>query len=131
MQRSKQQALMLLLGVGLACGALGFSADRYIGHQKFTSQFGPLRSRFYDDLGLSDKQRSTIDSLAFQQDCAMKQLFAPQDSAMKAIRSRFRAQIDSVFTKDQMTKLELRRKETQARREAEQQKEPKKTCSGN
>ena len=60
-----------------------------------------------------------------------RQLFAPQDTAMKAIRSRFRAQIDSVFTKDQMTRLELRRKETQARREAEQQKEPKKTCSGN
>jgi hypothetical protein len=32
MQRSKQQALMFLLGAVLVGGAVGFSADRYIGH---------------------------------------------------------------------------------------------------
>jgi len=45
MQRSKQQALMFLLGIGLVGGALGFSADRYLGHQRFASQYGP-RQRF-------------------------------------------------------------------------------------
>ena len=34
MQRSKQQALMFLLGAVLVGGALGFSADRYLGHEK-------------------------------------------------------------------------------------------------
>jgi len=71
MQRTKQQALMFLLGAVLVGGALGFSADRYLGHEKFATQFGP-RARFYDELGLKPQQRATLDSLAFVQDCAMK-----------------------------------------------------------
>jgi hypothetical protein len=130
MQRSKQQALMFLLGALLVGGALGFSAAGYIGHEKLVSQFGP-RARFYDELGLSPQQRSTLDSLTFVQDCAMKTVLAPHDSLLKSMRSRFRAQRDSVFTKDQKAKLDLRAKEWQARREAEQAKEPKRQCSPN
>jgi hypothetical protein len=58
-------------------------------------------------------------------------VLAPHDSALKAIRTRFRAQRDSVFTKEQMAKLDQRRKEMQARVEAEQAKEPKRQCSPN
>ena len=130
MGHAKQQAVMFLLGALLVGGALGFSADRYIRHQSFTSQYGPLRSRFYDDLGLSEQQRATIDSLAFQQDCAMKALLAPQRAAMDSIRTRFHAEIDSVFSPAQMAKLNTRRAEIKARRDAEQAKEPKRQCSG-
>ena len=130
MQRPKQQALMFLLGAVLVGGALGFSADRYIGHEKFAAQYGP-RSKFYDDLGLSPQQRSSLDSLAFVQDCAFRTIVAPHDSAIKAMNAKFRAQRDSVFTKDQLTKLAARRKEMDARREAERAKEPKRQCSGN
>lgn len=130
MQRSKQQALMFLLGAVLVGGALGFSADRYIAHDKFAAQFGP-RSKFYDELGLTPQQRGTLDSLAFQQDCTMRAVFAPHDSVLKAIRARFRGQMNSVFTKDQLTQLEKRRKEMDARREAERAKEPKRQCSQN
>jgi len=130
MQRSKQQALMFLLGAVLVGGAVGFSADRYIGHEKFATQYGP-RVRFYDELGLTAQQRTTMDSLAFQQDCAVRQGLSPHDSVLKAIRTRFQAQRDSVLTKDQLTRMETRRKEMQARREAEQAKEPKRTCTGN
>ena len=130
MQRSKQQALMFLLGAALVGGALGFSADRYMVHEKVVSQFGP-RAKFYDAIGLTEAQRATLESLAFQQECAMKTVLAPHDSALKSIRSHFRAQRDSVFTKEQMTKLETRRKEMQARVEAEQAKEPKRQCSIN
>ena len=105
MQRSKQQALMFLLGAVLVGGALGFTADRYIGHEKIAAQFGP-RNRFYDELGLSPQQRSTLDSLAFVQDCAMKAVFAPHDSLLKSMRTHFRAQRDSVFTKEQKVKLD-------------------------
>lgn len=129
MQRSKQQALMFLLGAVLVGGALGFTADRYLGHEKFAAQYGP-RARFYDEMGLSPPQRATLDSLAFEQDCAVKVVLAPHDSVLKSIRARFRAQQDSVFTKEQMRKLEARREEMKARREAEQAKEPKRTCSG-
>ena len=130
MQRTKQQALMFLLGAVLVGGAVGFSADRYIGHEKFATQYGP-RQRFYDELGLTAQQRTTMDSLAFQQDCAVRQVLSPHDSALKAIRTRFQAQRDSVLTKDQMVRMETRRKDIQARREAEQAKEPKRTCTGN
>src|SRR5215217_2982135 len=130
MQRTKQQALMFLLGATLVDGALGFSADRYLSHEKVVSSFGP-RSKFYDELGLTAQQRAALDSLAFEQECAMRPVFAPIDSTLKTMRARFQAQRDSVFTKDQLAKLEARRTEMNARRKAEQAKEPKRTCSGN
>ncbi|MEO6877705.1 MAG: hypothetical protein ABI205_04430 [Gemmatimonadaceae bacterium] len=131
MQRPKQQALMFLLGAVLVGGALGFSAAGYVGHEKFASQYGPVRSKFYDEFGLSAEQRSVLDSLAFQQDCAIKAVLAPHDSVLKMIKTRFRAQQDSVFTKDQLTQLEARRKDLGSRRDAERAKEPKRQCSGN
>jgi hypothetical protein len=130
MQRSKQQALMFILGAVLVGGALGATGDRYLAHDKFASQYGP-RARFYDELGLSQAQRNTLDSLAFQQDCAIKGVLAPHDTVLKALRANFRAQMRTVFTKEQLAKFDQRNKENQARREAEQQKEPKRTCSGN
>lgn len=130
MQRSKQQALMFLLGAVLVGGALGMSADRYIVHDKFASQYGP-RAKFYDEMGLNEKQRSTLDSLAFEQDCAIRALLTPQKPALDSIKDRFKRQRDSVLTPQQRVKLDARRKEIQARHEAEQAKEPKRTCSAN
>lgn len=130
MQRSKQQALMFILGAVLVGGALGATGDRYLAHDKFAAQYGP-RARFYDELGLSQGQRNSLDSLAFQQDCAIKVVLAPHDSALKAIRSSFRAQMRQVFNKEQLARFDQRNKENQARRTAELQKEPTRTCSGN
>jgi hypothetical protein len=130
MQRSKQQALMFLLGAALVGGAVGFTADRYVSHEKFATTYGP-RTRFYDEMGLTAAQRNTLDSLAFQQDCTIRALLAPQKPTLDSIKARFRRQRDSVFTKDQLAKMDARFKEMQARREAEQAKEPKRTCAGN
>ena len=130
MQRSKQQALAFLLGAALVGGAVGFSAAGYMGHERFASQYGP-RARFYDEIGLSAQQRLTLDSLAFQQDCTIRAMLAPEKHALDSVKSRFQRQRDSVFTKDQMAKLEKRREEMKARREAEQAKEPKRTCVAN
>jgi hypothetical protein len=130
MQRTKQQALMFLLGAALVGGALGFSADRYLVHEKVASQFGP-RPKFYDDLGLSQGQRTTLDSLAFEQECGMRAVMAPVRPRLDSIRANFRAQIHQVLTKDQLTQLDARRKENDARRQAEQAKEPKRQCSPN
>jgi Spy/CpxP family protein refolding chaperone len=130
MQRSKQQALAFLLGAVLVGGVLGFSADRMIGHQRFTSQYGP-RSKFYDELGLSQKQRDAIDSLSSEQECAVRALLSPQKTALDSIRGSFRSQIRSVFTADQQVKLEERDKEMKARRQAREAQEPKRKCSVN
>lgn len=127
MQRTKQQALMFLLGAALVGGAVGFSAAGYLGHEKFASQYGP-RNKFYDDMGLSQQQRNTLDSLAFQQDCTIRTVLTPQKPVLDSIKARFQRQRDSVFTKDQLAKLDARRKEMTARRDAEQAKEPKRTC---
>lgn len=126
MHRAKQQAAMFLLGALLVGGALGFSADRYIGHQKFATQYGP-RQRFYDQLGLSPQQRNTLDSLAFQQDCVIKSVLAPEQPKLDSIRASFRAQWRQVFTKEQLANYD----EIRARHAAEQAKEPRRTCSGN
>ena len=126
MHRAKQQAAMFLLGALLVGGALGFSADRYIGHQKFATQYGP-RQRFYDQLGLSSQQRNTLDSLAFQQDCAIKSVLAPEQARLDSIRAAFRTQWRQVFNKKQLATYD----EIRARHAAEQAKEPRRTCSGN
>ena len=130
MQRSKQQALMFLLGAVLVGGALGFSADRYLGHEKFATQFGP-RAKFYDELGLTTVQRNTLDSLAFEQDCRITALLTPQKPALDSIKAHFRRQRDSVLTKQQLAQFEARREDIMARRKAEQAKEPKRTCASN
>jgi hypothetical protein len=130
MQRTKQQALMFVLGAALVGGALGFSADRYLVHEKVVSEFGP-RPKFYDDLGLSEPQRTTLDSLAFTQDCIMKAAVAPVQGHLDSIRADFRAQFRHVFTPEQLARLDARRKERETRRQAEQAKEPKRQCSAN
>ena len=130
MQRTKQQALAFLLGAALVGGAVGFSAAGYMGHERFAVQYGP-RSKFYDEIGLSQQQRSALDSLAFQQDCTIRAMLTPQKPALDSIKARFQRQRDSVFTKDQLAKLEKRREEMKARRDAEQAKEPKRTCVQN
>ncbi len=130
MQRTKQQALMFLLGAALVGGAVGFTADRYIGHEKFAANYGP-RARFYDELGLSPAQRNTLDSLAFQRDCAIRTLLTPQKNSLDSLKARFQAERDSVLTKDQFQKFEALDKEMRARRDAEQAKEPKRTCVAN
>lgn len=130
MQRSKQQALMFLLGAVLVGGALGFSADRYLGHEKFAASYGP-RSKFYDVIGLSEQQRSTLDSLAFSQDCAIRGLLKPEKPQLDSIRATFKAQVRRVFTPAQLRKYDERDSEFKARRDAETQKEPKRTCSVN
>lgn len=130
MQRSKQQALMFILGAVLVGGALGATGDRYLAHDRFAAQYGP-RARFYDELGLSQGQRNSLDSLASHEDCAIKLVLAPHDSVLKSIRAGFRAQMRQVFNKEQLARFDQRIKENQARHAAELQKEPTRTCSGN
>ena len=130
MQRSKQQALMFLLGATLVGGALGFSADRYLVHERMATQYG-RRARFYDELGLTERQRQAVDSLASARECETRLLLAPHDSAVNAIRVRFRRQRDSVFTKEQKAMYDKLWEDVRKRDSTEKAKEPKWTCSAN
>ena len=58
-------------------------------------------------------------------------LLAPQKPALDSLKARFQAERDSVFTKEQLAKMETLSKDMHAPRDAEQAKEPKRTCVAN
>lgn len=109
MQRSKQQALMFLLGAVLVGGALGFTADQ-MWNQKSRKTWAP-RQRFYDDLELSQTQRVRIDSLLDEQNCQIGAVMKPVRPKLDSIRASGRQQVAAVLTPVQQARLEARRQE--------------------
>jgi Spy/CpxP family protein refolding chaperone len=113
MQRSKQQALMFLLGAILVGGVLGFSADRVLGRERARHWAG--RNRMYDDLALSEAQRSTMDSLLDERNCQIGAVMRPVRSQLDSIKKVAHQQMLQILTPAQQAKLELRRKEMERR----------------
>lgn len=114
MQRSKQQALMFLLGAVLVGGVLGFSADRLFEHEKHG---GPWtgRIRMYDDLALTEAQRAQMDSLLDDRNCQIDAVMTPVRPSLDSIKKTANAQMMQILTADQRTRLETRRQEMQRR----------------
>ena len=104
MQRSKQQALMFLLGALLVGAILGFSATRVL-------RDGPTpgRQAMYDDLQLTPDQRAAMDSLLDQRHCQISRTLATVEPKLDSIRASARAQMDRLLTPEQRTRLEARR----------------------
>ena len=105
MQRSKQQALLFLLGALLVGAILGFSANRVFGEDTPT----PGRQAMYDDLQLTASQRAAMDSLLDQRHCQISRTLATVEPKLDSIRAGARAQMDRLLTPDQRTRLEARR----------------------
>jgi Spy/CpxP family protein refolding chaperone len=105
MQRSKQQALMFLLGALLVGAILGFSADRVF------RDGAPTRGRqaMYDDLALTVEQRAAMDSLLDERHCQIARTLATVEPKLDSIRASARVQIDRLLTPEQRTRLEARR----------------------
>jgi hypothetical protein len=122
MNRSKQQALMFLLGAFLVGGALGLSADRMFDQEH--RHWAP-RDFMYDDLGLSASQRVALDSILDSRRCQMDSLFRPIKPVLDSLRAAAHQQVLSVLTPPQREKMERRRAEMEhdasARREAAHQ----------
>lgn len=116
MQRSKQQAMLFLLGAVLVGGVLGFSAERVLTSEK-PRNWAP-RQRMYDDLGLTVEQRSTMDSLLDERNCQINAVMKPVRPHLDSIKKAAHAQVLQVLTPTQREKLELRSKEME-KREAE------------
>src|SRR6266550_4090136 len=76
MQRSKQQALMFLLGAVLVGGVLGFSAERVILHVDKDRSWA-ARTAMYDGLGLSSSQRASMDSVIDEKNRRVDSLLKP------------------------------------------------------
>lgn len=105
MQRSKQTALMFLLGAVLVGGVLGFSADRVIASK---GKHWSSRMRMYQDLGLSDPQQATMDSLLDERNCQLGAVMKPVAPQLDSIRKGAHQQILQILTPEQRNKLEER-----------------------
>ena len=114
MQRSKQQALMFILGAVLVGGVLGFSADRVF--QDSQKHWAP-RMRMYNDLELSEGQRATMDSLLDDRNCQISALMKPVSPQLDSVKKAAHQQVLAILTAEQRAKLELRVQEM-ARRDS-------------
>lgn len=117
MQRSKQQALMFLLGAVLVGGVLGFSADRLFDHDTRGAWAG--RMRMYDDLALTEAQRVQMDSLLDDRNCQINAVMTPVRPQLDSIKAVANLQMMQILDADQRAKLEARRLEMQRRDSAE------------
>ena len=120
MQRPKQQALAFLLAALLVGGVVGFSADRVF--RQTDNSLESRRKKMYDDLGLAPAQRTTLDSVFDASNCQLDALYSPLQPAYDSIKSARRNQMNAILTPEQRTRLEVRRKVEDVRRDAERKR---------
>jgi Spy/CpxP family protein refolding chaperone len=120
MERPKQQALAFLLGAVLVGGVVGFSADRVFRHDD--TSIAAKRAAMYDDLDLAPAQRAAMDSLLDARNCKYDAIFKPIQPALDTLKLETRGRIDAILTAEQRARLDVRRREDDARKEAERQR---------
>jgi hypothetical protein len=99
MQRSKNLAMMFLLGAVLVGGALGFTADRvWMRDAAICSDPKASRALLYDRLELTGAQRAAWDSILDDRHRQFDSLFKPIRPQMDSIRARSRAQMRALLT---------------------------------
>jgi Spy/CpxP family protein refolding chaperone len=123
MQRSKWYALVFLLGAFVAGAAIGFAAERAMGHGR-PGRHGPRSplDRMSRDLNLTAAQRVSFDTILENREKQMRQLFAPMqpqmDSLMKigkVIGDSTHQQLKRVLTPEQQVKFDKIREESRKR----------------
>lgn len=112
MQRSKQQALMFLLGAVLVGGVLGFSADRVLSDKR--NEWGS-RVHMYEDLGLTEAQRCVMDSLLDARSAQIRAIMDPVHPQLDSIRRAAHQQVLAVLSPAQQARLEARAAEEHRR----------------
>lgn len=118
MQRSKQTALMFLLGALLVGGALGFSADRVLLRDRICAEKDQRgwRARMFDELDLTAGQRAAMDSILDDRHRQMRALMAPIRPRLDSISDAAWAQMTTVMTDAQRAEFERLREEARAER---------------
>ena len=113
MQRSKQQALMFLLGAVLVGGVLGFSADRFVVSKKPARV--PARVQMYDDIGIEADKRAKMDSVLDEMNCKTSDIMKSMRPAMDSVRAEgFKALLE-MMTPEQRAAYDLREQRMRAR----------------
>lgn len=134
MQRTKQQALMFLLGALLVGGVLGFSAERVLGHDSQRDDSWYHRIGMYDDLQLTASQRAAMDSVLDERNCQMRALMLRVKPQSDSIKAAGREQMLRIMTPEQRARFDARRTEIEAKRKQERaardtsRKRPTETC---
>ena len=119
MQRTKQQALMFLLGALLVGGVLGFSAERVLGHDPRRDPSWYHREGMYDDLQLSPEQRTAIDSVLDERNCQIRAVMNRVKPQTDSIKAAGQQQMLQIMTAEQRARFEQRRTAIEAERKAE------------
>ena len=117
MNRSKGYALMFLLGALLAGAALGFTADRVMGHSRGHERGSrAYRQRMAEELKLTAAQQASVDSLIEQKHRQILALYTPIQPQLDSIAGQARvisdsthAQIKRLLNPDQQVKLDAMR----------------------
>jgi hypothetical protein len=120
MERPKQQALVFLLGAVLVGGVVGFSADRVF--RRDDSSIAAKRAALYDDLDLRPGQRAAMDSLFDARNCKYDAIFRPVQPALDTLKLETRGRINAILTPEQRVRLDARRRDDDARKDAERQR---------
>jgi hypothetical protein len=120
MERPKQQALAFLLGAVLVGGVVGFSADRVV--RRDDTSIAAKRAAMYDDLALAPAQRAAMDSLLDARNCKYDAIFKPIQPALDTLKLETRGRINAILTPEQRARLDVRRREDDARKDAERQR---------
>ena len=107
MQRSKQQALMFLLGALLVGGVVGASAIKVIDKKP---KRVPARVQMYDDIGIDSAQRLTMDSVLDETNCRLGDVGRPLRPRMDSIRDAGYAKIRELMTPAQREAFDARAK---------------------
>ena len=123
MQRSKQHALMFLLGVFLTGGAVGFTADRMLVRERIRGcargDQRAMRARMADDLKLSAEQRASLDRILDEKHRQISLLLAPVRPRMDSISEATRTQIRVILTPAQQADFDKLHREAARTRNAE------------
>lgn len=125
MQRTKQQALMFLLGAVLVGGVLGFSAERFFDREHQPQNW---RTAMYQDLQLTAEQQQRFDSLLDATNCQRKAVLKTVQPQLDSLRREGRLAMDALLTPDQRSRLEARRQEDAARHEQNQSRRRPNAC---
>ncbi len=115
MQRSKQQAMMFLLGAVLVGGVLGFSADRLV---KKKERSWVQRVSFYDEFKITADQRKKMDSIFDESNCKTEEVMKPIKAELDSVRAQARRDYQAVMTDAQRTAVAAKEAQMKARRDS-------------
>jgi hypothetical protein len=109
MQRSKNIALMFLLGAVVVGGTAGFTVDRLMVKNRICApSVGERNARdlFFNEMAFTKEQRQSWESALEARSKQVDSLFAPVRAQADSIRETYRPLMLQLLTPDQRTKLQ-------------------------